>query len=211
LSRVKKTPTEQTPPSKGSEPVVETIRRDKNQSIMKEKNLPAPAAYRAVYTVPFYSQFANISTPSWQKVGCGIASVAMIIDYYADETIVVDTLLEQGIKDGSYLSDAGWTHAGLIALAQAYGLDGKSVSLSGLGIDEAFKKFKQELAKGPLMASVHYTFEPTNPIPHLVVITGVADGLVYYNDPAEVSGGGSLSIEKFQQAWKKRYISIRPV
>jgi len=57
--------------------------------------------------------------------------------------------------------------------------------------------------------SVHYTFKPTNPIPHLVIVTGVEDGKVYYNDPAEKSGNGSISIEQFQSAWKKRYIAIR--
>jgi hypothetical protein len=76
---------------------------------------------------------------------------------------------------------------------------------------EAFRAFADVLEDGPVMASVHYTFEPTNPIPHLVVITGVKDGLVYYNDPAEASGGGSLSIAKFQSAWKKRYIDIKPI
>jgi ABC-type bacteriocin/lantibiotic exporter with double-glycine peptidase domain len=58
---------------------------------------------------------------------------------------------------------------------------------------------------------VHYTFEPTNPIPHLVVITGVQDGMVHYNDPAEEFGGGTLSVEKFKAAWKQKYIVIRPV
>jgi hypothetical protein len=90
-------------------------------------------------------------------------------------------------------------------------LDGESYSLQHLSADVAFSKFSSVVAEGPVMASVHYTFEPTNPIPHLVVITGVRDGQVFYNDPAEEAGGGSLSIEKFQRAWKQRYIEIRPI
>lgn len=162
-----------------------------------------------VFTVPFYSQFADITVPQWQKVGCGIASVAMLIDFYT-EAVSVDALLEEGIASNAYLSDAGWTHAGLIALAERRGLVGQTVSLAGYSRDGAFAELEKVLQVGPVMASVHYTFEPTNPIPHLVVINGVKDGLVYYNDPAEQGGGGSLSIEKFQNAWKKRYISIRP-
>lgn len=163
-----------------------------------------------VHSVPFYSQFSDISSPSWQKVGCGIASLAMLIDFYAEEKISVDALLERGIKAGAYLDNAGWIHAGLIGLSRTYGLTGESVSLAHLNMDEAFAELKDVLETGPVMASVHYTFEPTNPIPHLVVITGVREGKVFYNDPAEVSAAGSLSVEKFERAWKKRYISIRP-
>lgn len=164
-----------------------------------------------VHPVPFYSQFADISSPSWQKVGCGIASLSMIIDYYSNERVPVDSLLDRGIKAGAYIPSAGWSHAGLIGLSESYGLNGESVSLADLSMENAFNRLEKELQKGPVMASVHYTFEPTNPIPHLVVINGVKEGKVYYNDPAEEIGGGSISIDKFKGAWKKRYISIRPV
>lgn len=170
-----------------------------------------PVVGGTIPAVPFYSQFTDISSASWQKVGCGIASLAMLIDYYSDEAVSVDQLLERGIAAKAYLNNAGWIHSGLIDLSLAYGLNGESHSLAGLGGDEAFVKLTDILAGGPVMASVHYTFEPTNPIPHLVVVTGVQDGKVFYNDPAEPFGEGSLSIEKFKRAWKQRYIAIRPV
>jgi predicted double-glycine peptidase len=160
-------------------------------------------------SVPFYSQFTDISRPEWRKVGCGIASLAMVIDYYTD-SVSVDTLLQTGIARNAYLDNAGWIHAGLIDLASDHGLTGQSVSLAGLSKGSAFTELKEVLAEGPVMASVHYTFEPTNPIPHLVVINEVKDGLVYYNDPAEPTGGGSLTIDKFLAGWKQRYIEIRP-
>ena len=160
--------------------------------------------------VPFYSQFSDISSPTWQKVGCGIASLAMLIDYYSDESIVVDTLLTAGIESGAYADNAGWSHAGLIALAADYGLTGESKSLAHLSSSAAFAELEKVISEGPVMVSVHYTFEPTNPIPHLVVVHRVADDRIYYNDPAETSGNNSLTIEKFKRAWKQRYIEIRP-
>ena len=75
----------------------------------------------------------------------------------------------------------------------------------------AFDSLVRALAVGPVIASVHYTFEPTNLIPHLVVITGIKENTVHYNDPSEEQGGGSLSVERFQKAWKKRFIEIRPL
>ncbi len=163
----------------------------------------------AVFNVPFYSQFADISSPKWQKVGCGIASLAMLIEFYEPKKVKVDTLLSEGIAAGAYLADAGWTHAGLISLSKKYGLTGTSHDLAGSSMTAAFSKLESVLEEGPVMVSVHYTFNPKNPIPHLVVISGVREGKVFYNDPAEPSGGGSLSVEKFKKAWKKRYIEIR--
>lgn len=160
--------------------------------------------------VPFYSQFTDITKPGWQKIGCGIASVAMLIDYYTDTPINVDALLEKGIANDAYLTDAGWIHAGLIGLSREYGLDGTSQSLAHLSSRAALSKLKSVVAEGPVMVSVHYTFEPSNPIPHLVVINDIADGIVYYNDPAEQAGNGSLTYEQFKRGWKQRYIVIRP-
>lgn len=179
-------------------------------SVEEEKaNVIEESSGEGVFNVPFYSQFADISRPEWRKIGCGIASLGMIIDFYKP-TVSIDTLLDQGIASNAYLRNAGWTHAGLIGIARKYGLDGATHSFPG-SKEAAFEKLKGALAVGPVMASVHYTFEPTNPIPHLVVINGVENGLVYYNDPAEKEGGGSVSIEKFKRAWKNRYIEIRPV
>ena len=163
-----------------------------------------------VKTVPFYSQFNDISAPEWKKVGCGITSLAMLINYYQPNEVTVDGLLKQGIAAGAYISDAGWSHAGLIGLAQKHGLTGESRSLADLSMENAFAALESEVADGPVMVSVHYMFEPTNPIPHLVVVNAVNDGLVYYNDPAEPSGNGAISISKFKSAWKKRYINIHP-
>ena len=170
---------------------------------------PKTQSKTSVYSVPFFSQFADISASEWKKVGCGITSLAMLIDFYEPEAVTVDELLKQGIADGAYISDAGWSHAGLINLSKKYGLNGSSNDMSGSTMEAAFTKLKTVLEEGPVMVSVHYTFDPKNPIPHLVVINGVNDGKVYYNDPAEKSGGGSISISQFQSAWKKRYIQIR--
>lgn len=160
-------------------------------------------------TVPFYSQFADISAPEWRKIGCGITSLAMLIDFYKP-AITVDTLLSEGIKSGAYVSDAGWSHAGLIALARDHGLTGEAKYLTDKSMADAFDNLKTAVTEGPVMVSVHYTFEPTNPIPHLVVVTDIDSESVHYNDPAEKSGGGAISIQKFQNSWKKRYIEIRP-
>jgi predicted double-glycine peptidase len=172
--------------------------------------IPIIPTHVVIPNVPFYSQFKDIESLSWQKVGCGVASLAMVIDYYKS-AVPVDTLLKQGIASGAYLKSAGWTYAGLIALAKQYGLSGSSYDLAQLSTKEALLWLQTYAADGPVIVSVHYKFDPKNPIPHLVVIDGIEDDTVYYNDPAAKGGEKQISLADFQKAWKKRFIVIRPI
>jgi len=172
--------------------------------------IPAEAAkIQLVREVPFYSQFSDIYSVKWQKLGCGITSLAMLIEFYQPGTVSVDTLLQEGIDAGAFINGAGWSHNGLVLLAEKYGLKGKSYDLSYLDAGAAFAQLEESLKEGPVIVSVHYKFDPENPIPHLAVINGINNGLVYYNDPASVSGGGSISVRDFIEAWKKRFIVVR--
>lgn len=176
-------------------------------SIWEERAPALPA-----HTLPFYSQFADISSSKWQKIGCGIASLAMIIEYHKPNSIAsVDALLAEGIAKDAYLASAGWTYKGLIDVSSKYGFDGESYDLAGMDGSRALAELERAVEKGPVIASVHYTFDPANPIPHLVVVNGIEGDTVFYNDPAEKAGGGSISTSKFLKAWKKRYIEFYPV
>jgi ABC-type bacteriocin/lantibiotic exporter with double-glycine peptidase domain len=168
----------------------------------------APSAATPL-VVPFSSQFTDISSPKWQKVGCGITSLAMLIDFYKP-AVSVDTLLTQGIAEGAYSQNAGWIYQGLISLGGKYGLSGKSYDLGNLNSKTAFSQFKTYLADGPVMASVHYKFDPKSTIPHLVVIDAIKGDVLYYNDPAAKIGEKQISTADFIKAWKKRFIVLRP-
>ena len=173
--------------------------------------LITPPVHTTVPIVPFHSQFTEIQSSTWQKVGCGITSLAMIIDYYQSDAISVNALLGQGILAGAYNNNAGWIHQGLISLAKTYGLDGKSYDLSKSTKKKAFDELVTALNDGPVMASIYYKFNPKSTIPHLIVIDGIKDGVVYYNDPAAKVGQKQISTADFLAGWKKRYIVIRPV
>jgi len=175
----------------------------------KAKIIPAEEeTENSFFDVPFFSQFKDISSSNWQKVGCGIASLGMIINYYEPKEISVNALLNEGINSGAYINDAGWSHQGLANLADKHGLVGSTYDFSASSMEVAFAKFENSLKEGPVIASVHYTFDPSNPIPHLAVINGIEGDTLHYSDPAE--GQGTISVEKFKRAWKKRYIKIRP-
>lgn len=169
----------------------------------------ALVATTSIPIVPFYSQFKDIASPTWQKVGCGVASLAMVIDYYKP-AVAVNTLLKKGVAAGAYLQSAGWTYKGLIKLAENYGLSGNSYDLAALSSNTAFKKLQAHLKDGPVIVSVHYKFDPKSTIPHLVVLDGMSGDAIYYNDPAAKAGENTISTAEFLKAWKKRFIVIRP-
>ncbi len=159
--------------------------------------------------VPSYSQFKDIQSPPWQKVGCGITSLAMIIDYYTPDAVSVDALLKQGIAAGAYDYSAGWIYQGLINLGKKYGLEGAYHNLSALSAQDAFAQFKEYLKDGPVILSVHYKFDPKSTIPHLLVVDGIKDGVVYYNDPASSRGQKHIAVADFLKGWKRKVIVLR--
>ncbi|HUD02483.1 MAG TPA: C39 family peptidase [Candidatus Paceibacterota bacterium] len=170
----------------------------------------ALVATTTIPDVPFYSQFKDIVSPTWQKVGCGVTSLAMVIDYYTPAAVPVNTLLKQGIAAGAYDPSAGWTYKGLIDLGNKYGLSGASYDLASQSTATAFAQFSKYLKAGPVIVSVHYKFDPKSTIPHLVVINAIVGNTVYYNDPAAKAGEKQISTADFLKGWKKRFIVMRP-
>ncbi len=161
-------------------------------------------------SVPFYSQFKDISSSKWQKVGCGITSLAMILDYYSDEDISVNSLLKEGIRAGAYENNAGWTYDGLIFVAKKHGMNGTWYDMRTSTGAAALAEMEKFTADGPVIASVHYKLDPKNPIPHLIVVTAVVGSTIHYNDPAAKSGDKTITTKDFLNAWKKRFIIVRP-
>ena len=163
----------------------------------------------AIAAVPFFSQFTDIQSPQWQGVGCGVASLAMVVDFYKPETVSVNTLLQEGIDAGAYDNAAGWSFSGLIQLAEGYGLNGTYIDLSKLSAKAAIAKFDSSLTGGPLILSVHYEFNAKNSLPHLIVVDGIKNSVVYYNDPAAKAGEKKISINKLVKGWEKKMIVLR--
>lgn len=162
------------------------------------------------YNVPLYSQIADISSVAWKQKGCGVADVAMVVDFYKPKSTTVQKVLEEGISSGAYQKNVGWKHDGLAGLAKKHGLVGKTVDLSKLQKDAALDEFKNVVIEGPVIASIHRGFNPKSPYGHLVVITGFDKDTIYYNDPGKHDGKREVSVTDFMNGWKRKLIVIRP-
>lgn len=160
--------------------------------------------------VPFFSQFKDIQLPEWREVGCGITSLAMVINFYKPGTVSVNTLLQQGVAAGAYDWSAGWTFNGLIQLSKKYGLTGSYHDLSVLSAKAALARFRDLAKSGPVILSVFNRFNPNSTVPHLVVVDGIKNDVVYYNDPAAKTGKKKISVANLLKGWKEKVIVLRP-
>ena len=162
------------------------------------------------FDVPLYSQIADISSVEWRQKGCGVADVAMIIEFYKPNTTSVQKVLEEAIAAGAYVKNVGWSHKGLADLAVKHGMVGRTYDFSKSDKETALSQFKDILKEGPVIASIHRGFDPKSPYGHLIVVTGLDDNLVHYNDPGKRDGLRKVPITDFTRGWKKRLIVLRP-
>ena len=162
-------------------------------------------------SVPHYSQFQDIPAIEWQSSGCGVASLAMALEFYKPKMgrVSVTNLILQALEFGAYQTNVGWKHKELAALAGLYGLTGKNYDLSELDNRSAFEQFKSVLADGPVIVSIHNKFNSKNTLGHLVVVTGIENDVVFYHDPAGNQKEKAISAGVFLGGWKKRFIVVR--
>jgi predicted double-glycine peptidase len=160
--------------------------------------------------VPFYSQFQDISLVEWQKLGCGVASLAMVVNYYKPDSASVMALLNQGIASGAYQDGVGWKHRELAALTNDYGLSNQVHDFYKLSNEAAFDKFLELLKDGPVIVSIHNKFDPRATLGHIVVATGYENGYVIYNDPT-YGPEKRISLDCFLNGWKRRLIVVRGI
>lgn len=167
-----------------------------------------PPAVTGNFEVPFYSQFQDITLSEWQKLGCGVASLAMVVNYYKPDSASVMALLNRGIASGAYQDSVGWKHAELAALANKYGLSSQVYDFYKLNNEAAFDKFLELLKDGPVIVSIHNKFDPRATLGHIIVATGYENGEVIYNDPT-YGPDKRISLDGFLNGWKRRLIIVR--
>lgn len=165
-----------------------------------------------IFSVPKISQHGLVSDSVWDTRVCGIASLYMILRY-------LDPLFSSSADDvfrdcfvrGGYISGVGWKHKELVQTAESFGFTGQPYDWCVASLEDAFKKLIFELETGPVIASVYNGFIQGNG-GHLVVITGIEEGIVYVNDPVEIDLEKitkKIPIDSFLHGWKRRIIVIR--
>lgn len=166
------------------------------------------------WRVPRYSQFLDVKSNVWRRRSCGIVAMKMVLDYWRGtaRTPSLATLIREGAASHAYLRNAGWRHAGLSALARRHGLAGRRLDWRKLTAVQAFEKLRREAKRAPTITSIHRNLDPKRG-GHLVVVTGIEKGTVFYHDPDSKSRRGvarRARTAKFLKGWRRRAIAVQP-
>ncbi len=166
-----------------------------------------------VFNVPAYSQFLDVKNKDWQHRACGIVSLKMVMDFWGKKTDrkypTIEALIEEGVNKKAVTKNWDWIHKGLVDIAKAHGFKGESFDWAGNSSRDAFLLLKTKL-NNPVIASIHknLNFGDTG---HLIVIKGLKNGNIYYNDPDSKKRREIpriAPIDAFLLGWKKRIIVI---
>lgn len=164
-----------------------------------------------IFDVPKYSQHLDVRDGDWKEKSCGIVAVKMVLDYWRMSSPDCDELIKKGIEMDGFISGVGWKHKELSLLAKSFGVEAENFDWAKEEKDAAFKKLEDFLEKYPVVASIYSGFNPETKNGHLIVLTGMDDNFVHYNDPDSEGReeiAGKILIDKFLAGWKKRVIVI---
>lgn len=105
----------------------------------------------------------------WGERSCGLACVRMLLRYHRLPVPGQASMLNRGLDLGAY-SDQGWVHAGLVRLAEVYGLTGTAVRVGGIAELETMAAH----GVAPIVSSTFRFPQDGRRGGHLVVFTGTS-------------------------------------
>ena len=166
------------------------------------------------------SQYLDLKNKNWQKAGCGVVSLLMLMRYLQaggknsnQRLPSADKLYQVGLNRRAYIKGVGWRHSGLVGLAKIYGFKNtKRYDLSKMSFDQSLTKLKLELKTDPVLVSVFSKYEPGRG-GHLVVLLSLSKTVAEVLDPdtkVQSAVYRKLSAQKFLSAYKSRFITVRP-
>mgnify|MGYP001604282772 CR=1 FL=1 len=119
------------------------------------------------HKTPFYSQKWNLNdwqrlgfksykdAEYWEKSSCAILCLKMVLDsVYPQNASSIHSLIKQGVEMGAYTDKTGWSHSGIVKLAEHYKF--KAVASEKLK-PENIKKALQE--GSCVIVSIKWAFE----------------------------------------------------
>jgi len=155
------------------------------------------------------SQHLDFKKDEYKIKGCGIACLGMFLG----SDVNLDELFQRGVDTGAYAPGIGWRHAELAQLGHRFGfLRSQNYDLAALSDIEARRELEDALGEGPVIASVHTRYNPSQSEGHLVVLLSLTNETAEVMDPAAIQREAirqHISKEQFLASWKKRFIVIR--
>lgn len=178
-----------------------------------------------IIDLPYFSQLRDIEAEEWKRRGCGVAVIAMVVNYYRPEAIqYLDHLIDEANAIRPF-TERGWAHDVLVLLAHNYSVLGYREEFKTISDehqiyfrDAGIEKIAREVTAGrPVIISTVRKFNEEDKF-HMVVITGVKqvgemiEGF-YYSDPdyaTEKEGKDQyVDLLTFKKFWRRMAIFLR--
>jgi len=169
-------------------------------------------------SVPFYSQYRDVTDPAWQPRACGGVCLKMALDFLApsfNTTIpTILELIEEATTHKAYSTGSGWVHRGMVFLAHNHGIPAYPEEFRSMEGSHArtlvhygYQKIVETVRSGkPVIVSIEKGFVDGGSF-HQVLIVGEKDNgetLIYHDPEAKDNSGAFREIEreKFCSHWR---------
>lgn len=174
-------------------------------------------------TIPYYSQYLNVTDHEWQSRACGVVCLKMLLESKGVKTPSIDEMIKEGVTLKAY-SENGWLHDGLITLGEKYGAklyrkefrkkDADQDTLEKLNIEGVYT-IVGELKEGrPVIVSAIKNFEVRDKF-HMVLVVGaeieneVVKGFYYHDPDSYTESKGAYQFAPFTtflDSWRRMAI-----
>lgn len=109
-------------------------------------------------SVPYYSQWKDITDTDWQMRSCGLLCLYSAIKFYKNDfDLNPDQFLQRVIREGAF-GKSGWIHDKLVNLSREAGVMAKRVEFRAETVEEtknlaekAFRDFTEHLEEGKVI------------------------------------------------------------
>jgi hypothetical protein len=161
-------------------------------------------------SVPYYSQYLDVTDPFWMLRACGATCLKMVAEFHGVVMPEILALCNEARERGGYDMTNGWVHDYIVTKAKELGLHAERKE--GLVTTEEVVAALD--AGNPVIVSVEKrVLEQTRF--HMVVVVGYSDGEFMYHEPEstdrERGALRSCSTDIFSQYWRGKAIFIRKV
>ena len=172
-------------------------------------------------SVPYYSQYLDVSDELWRPRACGVACLKMLLEAKGEHAPTLDEMIAQGCAIGAH-GEYGWKHDGLVALARQYGVklsrnewrQSESKTTDELN-EDGINFLISEIRSGrPVIVSAVKNFEEDDKF-HMVILTGFEEesgevaGFYYHDSDTASRGDGEnlyVPINIFRAKWRRMAI-----
>lgn len=164
-------------------------------------------------SVPYLSQYRDISNTLNAHRSCGMTCLKMVLEYNKRDESPLEELVSRYIIDETAYGPSGWKHDFFVEFLQKHNLSAhRKEQMSEEGIEEIVQAILQG---NPVMASVvQHLFDKK--LFHIVLIVGVRMGDngqtlgFFYHDPGrlvdEAGANQYVSLETFLDYWRRMAI-----